>query len=119
MESLMPVLDAIEAGLESGRVQIDHLDNTEARALLAAWLDGQRLLRDRVLALFEREGIRPMDALGQRFDPFRHVAVERTFDPLRVPGTIVSERRRGYEMGGRVLRFAEVIVTTDRADNGQ
>lgn len=119
LESLMPVLDAVEAGLESGRAQLDHLDDAEARTLLAAWLDGQRLLRERVLALFEREGIRPMDALGQRFNPFRHVAVERTFDPLRVPGTIVSERRRGYELGERVLRFAEVIVTTDRPENGQ
>jgi molecular chaperone GrpE len=119
LESLMPVLDAIEAGLESGRGQLDHLDDAQARALLAAWLDGQRLLRERILSLFEREGIRPIDALGQRFDPFRHVAVERIFDPLRVPGIIVSERRRGYEVSGRVLRFAEVLVTTDRPEDGQ
>lgn len=119
LESLMPVLDAIEAGLESGRGQLEHLDDAQARMLLAAWLDGQRLLRERILSLFEREGIRPIGALGQRFDPFRHVAVERTFDPLRLPGIIVAERRRGYEVSGRVLRFAEVVVTTDQAEDGQ
>ncbi len=58
LESLMPVLDAIEAGLESGRGQLEHLDDAQARTLLAAWLDGQRLLRERLLSLFEREGIR-------------------------------------------------------------
>ncbi|MCC7208682.1 MAG: nucleotide exchange factor GrpE [Anaerolineae bacterium] len=119
LESLMPVLDAIEAGLESGKGQLERLSDAQARTLLAAWLDGQRLLRERILSLFEREGIRPIDALGQRFDPFRHVAVERSFDPLRLPGTVISERRRGFEANGRVLRFAEVIVTTDRPENGQ
>jgi hypothetical protein len=114
-EALMPILDSMEAALESGSVQIAAIQDAQAREMLRGWLEGQRLLRERLLALFEREGIRPISTVGQVFDPYRHVAVETLYDPSRPAGTIVEERRRGYELGAgsgqRVLRFAEVVVT--------
>lgn len=125
IEALMPVLDAIEAGIESGETQLDRLKVTVggvvAYEILSGWLDGQRLLRERLLSLLERESVRPIPAVGQLFDPFKHVAVETVYDPRRAHGTIVEERRRGYELfegttGRRVLRFAEVVVTKDQRD---
>ena len=115
LQAFMPVLDGIEAALASGSAQLAHVTDPDARTLLGAWLEGQRLLRERLLAVFEREGVRPMDAIGQRFDPFRHVAVDTVFDAARPPGTVIAERRRGYATAGRVLRYAEVVVSTDQA----
>jgi hypothetical protein len=115
LQAFMPVLDGIEAALASGGAQLEHVTDPDARTLLGAWLEGQRLLRERLLAVFEREGVRPMDAIGQRFDPFRHVAVDKVFDAARPPGTVIAERRRGYATAGRVLRYAEVVVSTDQA----
>lgn len=115
IEALMPILDSIEAALESGSVQIAAIQDVEAREILRGWLEGQRLIRERLLALFEKEAIRPISTVGQVFDPYRHVAVETIYDATRPTGTIVEERRRGYEFGTgsgqRVLRFAEVVVT--------
>jgi hypothetical protein len=114
-EALMPILDSIEVALESGSVQIAAIQDQQAREMLRGWLEGQRLIRERLLALFEKESIRPISTVGQVFDPYRHVAVETMYDPGRPAGTIVEERRRGYEFGTgsgqRVLRFAEVVVT--------
>jgi hypothetical protein len=115
IEALMPILDRIEAALESGSIQMAAIEDREAREILRGWLEGQRLIRERLLALFEKESIRPITTVGQVFDPYRHVAVETMYDPSRPIGTIVEERRRGYEFGTgsaqRVLRFAEVVVT--------
>ena len=114
LEAFMPILDGIEAGLLSGQTQCEVIADVQARETLTGWLEGQRLLRERLLALFDRENVRPIECLGQPFDPYRHVAVETLYDPQRPAGTIVEERRRGYAVAGRVLRFAEVVVTTNR-----
>ena len=111
LEALMPVLDSIEAGLQSGQVQCERITDDSARETLLAWLDGQRLLRERLLTLLDKENVRPIQTVGQAFDPYRHVAVETAPDPGRPAGTIIEERRRGYESDGRVLRFAEVVVS--------
>ncbi len=115
LEALMPVLDSIEAGLRSGRAQLEHIEDAAAREILVGWLEGQRLLRERVLTLLERENVRPIPTIGERFDPFRHVAVESVYDNARPGWTIVEERLRGYMLDKRVLRFAEVVVTREWA----
>ncbi len=115
LEALMPVLDSIEAGLNSGRAQLEHIEDAAAREILAGWLEGQRLLRERLLTLLERENVRPIPTIGEHFDPFRHVAVESIYDAARPVGTIVEERLRGYMLDKRVLRFAEVVVTREWA----
>lgn len=114
LEALMPLLDGIEAGLQLGRPQLDQIVDPAARAILDGWLEGQRLLRERLLAIFEREGVRIIQTQGQTFDPFKHVAATTVFDPARPVGTILEERRRGFELNGHVLRYAEVVVSTDQ-----
>jgi len=119
LKTLLPVLDGLEAGLESGQRQIAPLtpqgwgeggQNSQAVAILTAWLDGQRLLRDRLLAILNEAGIQPIPTVGQPFDPYRHVAVGTVEDETLPDGHIVAEERRGYAAGDHVLRYAEVVV---------
>jgi hypothetical protein len=73
-------------------------------------LQAALLTEGRLLALFERDGVRPIPTVGQPFDPHRHVAVAVAL-ARRVPdGTVVGEELRGYTAGDRVLRHAEVVV---------
>ncbi len=112
VRALLPVLDSIEAGLKSGTKQVKALLETspEAARALAAWLKGQQLLRERLLKLLEAEGVTPIAAVGQVFDPYKHVAVKAVQDPQRASGLVVAEERRGYQHGDMVLRYADVIV---------
>jgi molecular chaperone GrpE len=112
IKALLPVLDGIEAGLRSGAAQIKALLPTspDAARALASWLKGQQLLRERLLKLLESEGVTPIPAVGQSFDPYQHVAVKAVNDPTKKTGVIVAEERRGYRYGDTVLRYADVIV---------
>lgn len=64
-----------------------------------------------LLHIFERFGIRRMNALGARFDPALHEAVMQVDDPTAPPGTVVQVLEDGYTINGRLLRPAKVVVT--------
>ena len=112
LEALLPVLDGLEAGLRSGgrHAYRLHQQGSPEAATLMAWLDGQRLLRDRLLAILEGEGVRPVAAVGQPFDPYRHVAVGTVQNPSLPESQVVAEEQRGYAAGDQVLRYAKVVV---------
>lgn len=93
---------------------IAHEQAAALREALDAWLVGLMFVRQRLLDALAAEGVRPIDAEGQPFDPQRHIAIEVV--PAhngRPPGTVAAELRRGYLVGERVLRHAEVAVTRE------
>jgi len=121
LQTLLPVVDGLEAALASGQNQLNYLQ-TQAPVgaeMLAAWLDGLRLLRERVLAVLAHHGIKPVAAVGAMFDPYCHVAVGVVEDTTLPPGRIVEEHRRGYIGPSGVLRYAEVVVTRSPTDTEQ
>ena len=115
---LLPVADAVAAGVRTARELLAELQAEkgpnpallERGALLESWLQGALLIEGRLLALFERDGVRPIPTVGQPFDPHRHVAVAVAGDGRVPDGTVVGEELRGYTIGDRVLRHAEVVV---------
>jgi molecular chaperone GrpE len=130
LEAILPALDGLEHAIASGqrylqtRDRAAHLPNLTPqqaalvspadRAMLAGWLDGLNLVRQRLLAILETGGVTPIPSVGQTFDPYLHVAVGTSAQlPAGLsatPNLIVSEERRGYRSPAGVIRFAEVIV---------
>jgi molecular chaperone GrpE (heat shock protein) len=83
-----------------------------------AWLRGLELVRERLFETLAMEDVEPIEAVGQPFDPYRHVALDTV--PARddlPPGVIVSELQRGYAVGDRVLRYAQVVVARAESRN--
>jgi molecular chaperone GrpE len=109
--AMLPVLDGLEAALENGQRQIPRLQAADAQATLAAWLDGLRLARDRMLEMLAQAEIEPIPAVGHSFDPHLHVAAGVDTSGRAPAGMIVAEDRRGYRSPSGVLRYAEVIVS--------
>jgi molecular chaperone GrpE len=126
LASILPTLDGLDHAIESGRRYLARRDQaakhpnlSEAqralvspadRNMLASWLEGLRLVRERLLALLKSQGVTPIPTVGQPFDPYQHVAVATTAEGADRPGTIVAEERRGYRTEDRVLRYADVVV---------
>jgi molecular chaperone GrpE len=83
----------------------------EQTTAINAWITGLTFVRQRLLDLLAAADVRPISALGQPFDPQRHVAIGVVPPTKDAPaGTVVEELRRGYLAGERVLRHAEVLV---------
>lgn len=127
LQSLFPVLDGLEEGLEmfpylsvAGKEKQSWLHRVFHRnagrefggssQTLADWVEGIRLIHRRITNLLERESIRPTSSLGEPFDPHLHVAVGAEYRQDVAENTIVAEQLKGYQIGDRPLRLAEVVV---------
>lgn len=130
LEAILPALDGLEHAIASGQRYLQIRDRAAAspnltpaqtvlvspadRAILAGWLDGLILARERLLAILEAGGVTPIPSVGQMFDPYLHVAVSTSAQVpagmQAIPNIIASEERRGYRAQAGVIRFAEVVV---------
>ncbi|MDI7276514.1 MAG: nucleotide exchange factor GrpE [Anaerolineae bacterium] len=88
------------------------LAHQEAREGL---LEGIRLTYRQIQDLLRSEGVEPLQALGQPFNPAEHEAVALVEGP-EPPGTVVAEELRGYRQGEHLLRPAHVRVTAGEPD---
>ena len=61
--------------------------------------------------VFQRHGIKRIEALGQMLDPHLHQAMIEVPDDNVEPGTIVQEMQSGYTIKDRLLRPALVGVS--------
>jgi len=75
------------------------------------FVEGVRLIRQRIADLLSREGVSEIPADGAVFDPKVHeaMAVEDREDVP--PNTVVDVYRKGYARGDRTLRAAQVRVS--------
>jgi molecular chaperone GrpE len=100
---ILTVVDNLERALA-------HANNTGDGGA-AAIVDGIRLAHRQVLDTLKTMGVRPMETVGQAFDPRVHEAVDAVPAPAGTqPGVIVGEVQRGYLLGDEVLRPARVRV---------
>lgn len=103
---------------------LDVIDSLERALTLSGVKDeentcylGMKAIHKQMLDTLRRQGARPFESLGERFDPHRHDAVSCVKNDELEEGTIVQVMKTGYEMSdGRLLRVAEV-VTTHRSPN--
>jgi molecular chaperone GrpE len=99
LTKILPVLDDFDLALA----------NIPARAKTTTWVEGVRLIQRKLLKLLEGEGVTPIEALGQPFDPRVHEAVVVDED-ANEPHAVVAELRRGYKLRDKVLRPTLVRV---------
>jgi molecular chaperone GrpE len=76
----------------------------------APWVDGIVAIDRKLRQLLDSEGLTPIEAVGQPFDPHQHEAIVQE-ETSKVPeGTITAELQRGYRLRDRVLRPSLVAV---------
>jgi molecular chaperone GrpE len=73
---------------------------------------GLHAVHEQMKTLLARDGVEPIGAPGEEFDPELHEAVLAVPTADRPPGTIVDVARSGYRAGERVLRPAQVAVAS-------
>ena len=83
----------------------------EANEGVNALTVGVEMTERELLATFERYGIRPIAAQGERFDPNLHQAMMEMEDVTQPEGTVVLVMQAGYTIHDRLLRPALVGVS--------
>jgi molecular chaperone GrpE len=74
------------------------------------WVEGIRIIYQKLKTRLEAEGVRPMNPLGEEFDPHIHEALMKEETEDYPSGTIIGVMQEGYWIGDRVLRPAQVRV---------
>jgi len=72
------------------------------------------MVREQLLATLARFGLQPVDA-GATFDPTRHEAISHLPSETVPENGIIAQSRRGYQLGERMLRAAQVVVSSGPA----
>jgi molecular chaperone GrpE len=75
------------------------------------WFEGVQLILHKLRALLEQEGVAPIEAVGQEFDPFLHQALTHEPSTDVEEGRIIDEVQKGYQVADRVLRPTSVRVS--------
>lgn len=105
---LLQVKDSLELGIAAG-------DSADAAALLEGSAATLKLLS----ATLERFGIKELDPAGEPFDPQLHEAMTMQPSAEAEPGSVLTVIQKGYELNGRLLRPARVIVAAEMPPGAQ
>jgi molecular chaperone GrpE len=112
---------ANEALLSKLLIIVDDFDraiaNMPAELQRLGWVEGIVAIDRKLRLLLESEGVTPIEAEGQPFDPYQHEAVLREETEKTPEGTVTAELQRGYRIRDRVLRPAMVAVATGKPAN--
>ena len=98
---LLPVRDSLELAVQSAAQP-----EVDVRSLK----QGQEATLQLLAKALERLGVTPIQAAGEPFDPTRHEAMLAQESAAASPGTVLQVVQSGYELNGRVIRPARVIV---------
>jgi molecular chaperone GrpE len=102
---VLSVADNLHRALEN--IPADARANDESLNTLAV---GVEATERELAAVFERQGIRRIDPLDEKFDPHLHQAIAEVPGTGKPAGTVVQVMRAGYVLHDRLLRPAMVAV---------
>ena len=105
---------------------LEVMDNVERALVYQESMDKQallhtlRMLHWQLNEVMRGEGLIPVPALGEAFNPYVHEAIEAIDNSDSPEGTIVEEVLKGYKMGDETLRPARVKVSSgNKGQQGQ
>ena len=111
LRDLLPTLDNLDRAIEQGGAEAQ-----DQGKKLESMLQGLELTRKGLVATLERFGVEPLNAVGMTFNPDEHDAL--TMEVSEIPANHVArEFAKGYRFKDRVLRHAQVVVSSGPAQS--
>lgn len=99
---ILPTLDDLERAVQSVPPGLAGSD----------WVQGIVLIERKLRAALETEGIQRIEAVGEPFDPWKEEALAHEPSEKFPAGTVSTVFRTGYTLDGRVIRPAQVVVSS-------
>jgi len=104
LERLVAILDNFELGLAAAKGE------GESSPIYA----GMSMVRKQLNDFLAENGLQPIDAEGQQFDPNLHEAIAHEPSDTVPEGKVVRQMRRGYKLKDRLLRPSTVVVSSGK-----
>ena len=101
IERILPVMDNFERGLSSAAQEGREEDS---------FVKGMEMTYKQLMKALEDAGVKPIEAVGQEFNPEYHNAVMHVDDPEAGENMIVEEFQKGYMYKDHVVRYSMVKV---------
>ena len=100
IKELLPVLDACEQAVKMLAESSDE-----------AAKQGTELIFSKLMEALKKRGLTRIEAKGEKFDPDRHEAIAQIPAPSEdLKGVVLDVTRTGYELGGKIIRYPQVVV---------
>jgi molecular chaperone GrpE len=103
-QELLPVRDSLELAVQNA-------PRSDVQNLVA----GQEATLALLARALEKFGVRVINPQGEPFDPERHEAMMTQESATAEPNSVLQVVQPGYELNGRLLRPARVIVAREPA----
>ena len=107
---------AILDNLQRAKIAIKNDDTLKTNKDLNKFIENISIIEKDLLSIFERNKIKKVNCVGEKFDPNLHQAMNEVEDNKVEPGTIVQEIQAGYMLVDRLLRPALVSVSKQKND---
>ena len=105
---MLAVVDNLERALNSSN---GNSSNDKCMA------DGVNLTLREILKVFEKFNVKPIESIGQPFDPNFHQAMMQEETDDYPENTVITELQKGYMIHDRLLRPSMVVVAASKAKN--
>lgn len=102
LRDLLPAMDNLQRAIEAA----------EKNETAAGLVEGVRMVAQQIGQVLEQHGCQRIPALGETFDPNWHEAMTQQPSDEHPTGVVSFEARTGYRLHDRVLRPAQVIVSS-------
>ena len=101
-EELLPVVDNLERGIESAQ---------QDSAEVATLREGVEMTLSMFVNALKKFNVEPLDPQGEPFDPQLHQAMSMVENDNVEPNTVLHVMQKGYQLNGRLVRPAMVMVS--------
>ncbi len=106
VKEMLAVVDNLERALNSSN---GNSSNDKCMA------DGVNLTLKEILKVFEKFNVKPIESIGQPFDPNFHQAMMQEETEDYSENTVITELQKGYLIHDRLLRPSMVVVAAPKA----
>ncbi|MDE1151717.1 MAG: nucleotide exchange factor GrpE [Micavibrio sp.] len=106
IKDLIPVVDTFELGLAAITKK-----QREEDPKFDKLAQGMEKSLAQLTAVFNKYGVKQINPLNEAFDAEKHEAITMQEKEGVEPETVIGVAQKGYELNGRVIRNAKVIVT--------
>lgn len=104
IKQLIPIFENLDRALKAPDTNVESLK------------EGVQLTSDQVHALFKKENVEPIKAVGEPFDPSVHEVLSQMESNDHDENTVIEEFSKGYRMNGRVLLPSRVVTAKKPAE---